>query len=76
MKLTAVQLDDLIKTMQPADQPPTGAPLEELYQSMKQEEKDKEDKQKAEEQKRSMANIIYSISLLIYFRTRPKSSLE
>ena len=55
MRLTAVQLDDLIKAMQPADKPPTGAPVDELYQAMKNEEREKEEKQRAEELKRSMS---------------------
>jgi len=52
MRLTAVQLEDLMKSMQPADKPPTGVPLDDLYYSMKQEEREKEEKQKAEEQRR------------------------
>jgi len=52
-RLNAVQLEELMKSMQPSpDQPASGAPCNELYQAMRQEEKEKEEKQKAEELKK------------------------
>jgi hypothetical protein len=53
-----------MKAMQPAaDQPASRTPFDELIQSIKQEEKDREDKQKAEELRRSK----YSFSLFFFF---------
>lgn len=70
-KLTALQIDDLMKAMQPADQPVTRAPFDEIIASMKQEEKDKEDKLRAEEAKKSITTSLCE-SLLTFVSEQEK----
>lgn len=76
-KLAATQLEELTAAIAPPDQTPSRAPFDELIQNMKNEEREKEEKQKAEDLKRSMFyNFKNKYILMGMNRARAESPMD